>query len=62
MIWIEFLAGAGLIVLLDILCRSGPLLQKVYPGHVLSAGLGVIRGARGDVHLFLIPELTPQRR
>jgi len=32
----------AIIVLLDILYRSGPLLQKVYPGHVLSAGLGVM--------------------
>jgi len=32
----------AIIVLLDILFRSGPLLQKVYPGHVLSAGLGVM--------------------
>ncbi len=32
----------AIIVLLDILHRSGPLLQKVYPGHVLSAGLGVM--------------------
>jgi len=32
----------AIIVLLDILYRSGPLLQKVYPGHVLSAGLGIM--------------------
>ncbi len=32
----------AIIVLLDLLYRSGPLLQKVYPGHVLSAGLGVM--------------------
>ena len=32
----------AIIVLLDILYRSGPLLQKVYPGHILSAGLGVM--------------------
>jgi cation:H+ antiporter len=32
----------AIIVLLDILYRSGPLLQAIYPGHVLSAGLGVM--------------------
>jgi cation:H+ antiporter len=30
----------AIIVLLDLLYRSGPLLQKVYPGHVLSADSG----------------------
>ena len=31
----------AIIVLLDILYRQGPLLSRVHPGHLLSAGLGV---------------------
>lgn len=30
----------AIIVLLDILYRSGPLLSKIHPSHILSAGLG----------------------
>jgi cation:H+ antiporter len=32
----------AIIVLLDILYRQGPLLARVHPGHLLSAGLGVV--------------------